>query len=330
MDIIYQIKDTITELKYIGSKKNWQGPGTYWGSPNCKSKRCKKFLLQQQWKEALSIRKESFEFTILEQFDDIPHKTLLETELRWQKYFNVLSDPTFINASYAKKGYLGNIYETFSIEEQNLIKEKIRNSIVERYGRMSTEEKKKLYGKTGSTNPNFDNRWSDSQRKNLSEKMKNYYKTNSNYKKGRKFEEIYGTEKSNSIKQIMREKILKRGISGEKNPFYGGKHSEETRERMKNSWAKRAISKIMVDNVVFSGATEASRIFNMPRTTIFNRCKNKKFPTWIFLNDSKESLPALAMSPDIKTVEDIENSILEDYKLVGYEPDSFIKFPIAV
>jgi thymidylate synthase len=36
------------------------------------------------------------------------------------------------------------------------------------------------------------------------------------------------------------------------------------------------------------------------------------------------------MSPDIKTVEDIENSILDDYQLVDYEPDSFIKFPIAV
>lgn len=48
------------------------------------------------------------------------------------------------------------------------------------------------------------------------------------------------------------------------------------------------------------------------------------------LTRSPKPFPALTMSPDIKTVEDIENSILDDYKLVGYEPDSFIKFPIAV
>ena len=56
MDIVYLITDTITNLKYLGSKKNWKGENTYWGSPNCKNKRYKKYELQQEWKRNLKSR----------------------------------------------------------------------------------------------------------------------------------------------------------------------------------------------------------------------------------------------------------------------------------
>lgn len=40
--------------------------------------------------------------------------------------------------------------------------------------------------------------------------------------------------------------------------------------------------------------------------------------------------PTLKMNENIRTIEDVENSCLEDYELINYSPQSFIKFPIAV
>ena len=82
MDIVYLIKDTVTGLKYIGSKKDWQGPGTYFGSPSCKSEVFKKYALQQEWKKAVKERPDSFELEVLESFDEIPHKELFEKGLK--------------------------------------------------------------------------------------------------------------------------------------------------------------------------------------------------------------------------------------------------------
>lgn len=55
------------------------------------------------------------------------------------------------------------------------------------------------------------------------------------------------------------------------------------------------------------------------------------------LDGAKEQLkrmptqfPVLEISENIKTIESVEESCLEDYKLVGYNHQSFIKFPIAV
>lgn len=283
MDIIYLITDTLTNLKYVGSKKDWLGEGTYYGSPNCKSKKNKKYYLQQKWKEAIFNRKETFSFSILEQFDKVSHKELLAFELYWQKQLNVVRDLSFINAGYAKKGYLGNIFETLNKEEAKLLKEKIKNSINQRYSKMSEDEKKKIFGKSNFLNANFGKKWSDDKKRIQSEKIKKYYKTHKNTNLGKTFEELYGKEKAKFLKENLKLKIQNRGISKEKNPFYGKKHSEETKINLKKIWVERAVRKINIDGIIYSGASEASRILNLPRTTIFNRCKNPKFPTWNFV-----------------------------------------------
>lgn len=40
--------------------------------------------------------------------------------------------------------------------------------------------------------------------------------------------------------------------------------------------------------------------------------------------------PILKINKELLTIKDVEDSVLEDYELVGYNPQSFIKFPIAV
>lgn len=108
MDVIYLIEDSSTGLKYIGSKKDWKGNDSYWGSPCCKCKTHKKYILQQQWNNAMINHKESFSFKILEQFDNIEQFELLKVEKRFQKQYDVINDNTFINASYAGgTGFMG-------------------------------------------------------------------------------------------------------------------------------------------------------------------------------------------------------------------------------
>jgi hypothetical protein len=66
MDVIYLIEDSESGLKYIGSKKNWEGEDSYWGSLCCKNKKSKKYNLQKQWKENFLNHKETFSFNILD------------------------------------------------------------------------------------------------------------------------------------------------------------------------------------------------------------------------------------------------------------------------
>ena len=40
--------------------------------------------------------------------------------------------------------------------------------------------------------------------------------------------------------------------------------------------------------------------------------------------------PTLEINPNIKTIKDVENSCFEDYKLIGYNPQSFIKIPVSI
>src|SRR5690606_15952962 len=108
---VYLITDTVTGLKYIGSKKDWQGHGTYFGSPSCKSKIFKKYNLQQIWKKAVKERPETFELTVLESFEKIEHKELFVKEKEWQVKYNCNRSMEFINVRYANKSTLGNLYE---------------------------------------------------------------------------------------------------------------------------------------------------------------------------------------------------------------------------
>lgn len=101
MHVIYEITDTITNLKYIGSKRNWKGNGTYFGSLGCKCERLKKYKLQQEWKESVKSRPLTFSFRILESFEEISNKDLINKELEYQKKYNVVKSEQYVNAGYA-------------------------------------------------------------------------------------------------------------------------------------------------------------------------------------------------------------------------------------
>lgn len=102
--IVYMITDPVTNVKYIGSKKSWHGHNTYWGSMKCSAKHAEKYANQQRLKEAISTRAETLKFDILEIVTANSNNitsALLQTEIKWQRQFNVISDKTFANAAFA-------------------------------------------------------------------------------------------------------------------------------------------------------------------------------------------------------------------------------------
>jgi group I intron endonuclease len=287
MDVVYEITDTITGLKYVGSKKNWLGPGTYFGSPNCRSKRFKKFEIQEKWREAVQTRPETFSFQILEQHENIPHRELLDRELFWQKKFDVVRSFNYVNAGFAKRGFCGNIYEQMTPEQAALVKAKTSSSMKKRYAEMAPEERERLATKQrGERNGNFDNKWNDVQRARASEEKLKYFAENDSILKGKTFEEISGAEVAFSRRKAISESAKKR--TGDKNPFFGKVHSEETKKLMseKHKGTKPVnTKKVSVKGVVYDGLTEAFKTTGVKATTIWHRIysKNPKYTAYFYV-----------------------------------------------
>jgi group I intron endonuclease len=77
-----------------------------------------------------------------------------------------------------------------------------------------------------------------------------------------------------------------RDKSGEKNPFFGKQHTEETKQKLsekrKGTYNGEQNIPIIIDNVEYRSAGEASKILNIPMVTIRWRVKskNKKFDNY--------------------------------------------------
>jgi len=241
MDIIYLIEDSISGLKYLGSKKNWRGDDTYWGTPCCKYEKHKKYKLQQQWAENFSKHKETFTLNILEEFDDIDQKSLLQKEKMYQKTYNVLNDETFINACYAGgTGFMG----------------------------------------SGESNPMYGKKHSTKAKQNMSIKQKKNGKIYSILRTGKTNEELWGKETADKANKKLSN--LAKARVGEKNPFYGKRHTDETKKIIsKKLKGIKPVNtkKIFIDGQIYSGLNAAFKATGIKPTTIWHRIHshNKKY-----------------------------------------------------
>lgn len=111
MNIIYEISDPITGKKYIGSKTNWKGPGTYYGSSK-----------NQEMLDIIRERKSTLIFKILEEVDSISN--ILEREEYWQRLYGVAESEMYWNQRYA---YAWGFYMTGKTHTQESI-DKIKKS----------------------------------------------------------------------------------------------------------------------------------------------------------------------------------------------------------
>jgi group I intron endonuclease len=140
---------------------------------------------------------------------------------------------------------------------KNKIVKKITESVKRRYNLMTDKEKKEKHSQPMETNPNW--------------------------KGGTSFKYC---ECGVKISPINNSCINCRDKSGVNNPFFGKQHSEETKKRLsekrKGTYNGEQNLPIIIDNVEYRSAGEASKILNIPMVTIRWRVKskNKKFDNY--------------------------------------------------
>jgi hypothetical protein len=270
---IYKIKNNETNDFYIGSsyhiEKRWQRH-IY----DLDRKKHNNIYLQRVFnKYGIGV----FEFDIIE---------LCEKEkllIREQFYLDSLK-PKYNIAKTAKGG--DNISNN---PNREIIVQNISNALIKRYENMSEEEKqKRCLSLLGEKNPNYGNKWTGENKRILSKKLLEYYESHSNYKKGKKFEDIFDKETVKKLKNDLSKNASER--TGIKNPFYGKKHTEEykkkSRERMLGKYNGKQNIPIIIDNVEYKSLGDASKVLNLHVTTIRWRIlsKNKKFNNYRYKN----------------------------------------------
>lgn len=135
----------------------------------------------------------------------------------------------------------------------------IKQAIINRYSNMSDEDKKFLFSRPKDKNPN----WKGGVSVNYCQcgnKITPYNKTCSKC----------------------------RPRDENNNPFYGKKHSEETKKilsEIRMGKKPSNMKKVKIDDVIYESLTEASKILNTPSPTILWRIKsnNKKYEKYMYV-----------------------------------------------
>jgi group I intron endonuclease len=148
-----------------------------------------------------------------------------------------------------------------------------------------TQERRRQYieGVSGTNNPNYGKRWSETQRQRMSIQRSGMFLPHmaDNFAKGRLW---------------MRENrdVVAARVSGKGNPFFEKSHSSDVKavlsEKAKariavkrnsgNSLASNSIP-IIIDGVKYLSAAEASAALRCNRQTILNRARNPNFPNYL-------------------------------------------------
>lgn len=150
---------------------------------------------------------------------------------------------------------------------------RIKTTLNDRYSRMSEEDKKSIFGRSGASNSMFGKKHSIEARELISKAN-----IGNTIWLGRK-------HKASSIAKMSENGKL---LIGSKNPFYGRHHTNETKQKIaamnKGRIPSNAV-KIVIDGVIYNSATEASRLTKISLPTILFRIrsKNPKFRSYCFL-----------------------------------------------
>jgi len=244
--------------------KNLKNNDCYYGSSKEIEKRFKRHLnelkkdkhhnivLQRAWNK---YGEENFVFEVVENCET---KVLLDVE---QKYLN--KNPKYNIGKMASGG--DNISKNPNRAE---IINKITNSMNERYNSMTEEDKKEMFSMPMEKNPNW--------------------------KGGKTYVKFYcdcGNEKKENSKTCLK----CRDRSGEKNPFYNKKHSKKTikllSDKLKGKYVGNQNKPIIINDIEYLSAGEASKVLNVPGITIRWRAlsKNPKYYNYHYKGEEKKS-----------------------------------------
>jgi group I intron endonuclease len=137
------------------------------------------------------------------------------------------------------------------------ILERRRRTVADNLNKLTQEERSRIYGKEKEANPNW--------------------------RGGRTFCKC-GTR----INSTARSCIRCQDRTGENNPFYNKKHTEQTKQVLREHAAKREkkpsnTKKVVVEGIEYTSANEAAKVFNISRSLVNYRCNSEKYD-WQFKN----------------------------------------------
>lgn len=135
------------------------------------------------------------------------------------------------------------------------ILERRSKTVTNNLNKLTQEERNRIYGKEKESNPNW--------------------------RGGKTFCKC-GTRINSTARSCI--KCLDR--TGENNPFYNKKHTEQTIQVLREHAAKREnkpsnTKKVIVDGIEYISANEAAKIFNISRSLVNYRCNSEKY-NWQF------------------------------------------------
>lgn len=213
----------------------------------------------------------SFEFVIIREKDFNNENDLRILEERYIRF--CWNSGKLYNVS--KQGSGGDLLSYHPLLDE--IREKQKKATKEKWEEKSTEEKlaysKKMIGRG---NPNFGNKWTNEQKEKASIYWKEYFKTHDNFIKGKTFEEAFGEEKARKIKKRLSEIASQK--TGKKNPFYGKRHSKETREKI--SKARKGnlppnSKRVEYNGTIYPSAGVCAQTLKMNHMTVCYKCRKE-------------------------------------------------------
>lgn len=276
---IYKIENIITDKKYLGSSLNIEKRILRHKNELTKNKHVNTHLQRE-------FNKYGVNFFIFEIVEICNKEEVREIE---QKYLDLIFSDERYYKYYYNIGKLSSGGDNISFNpNRDLIIQKIKNGLKLRYSLETIDEKSKRCDKLlGENNPNFGNKWSDEQK----EKMSNYRKGIPSKIKGKTFNEIHGEEVALKLKEKM-SSSMKGKLIGEKNGFYGKKHSKENliffSESQRSKPNKGFVEKLkpfIIDDIIYLTLNEASKKLDINYLTIRNRLLSNRFINYIYITD---------------------------------------------
>lgn len=218
--------------------------------------------IEKRWEQHLQVLEKGEHHSILLQrawnkygkecFEFIVKEECKEEELlvREQKYLDLR--PEYNIGAQASGG--DNLTNHPYREE---ILERRSRTVADNLNKLTQEERNRIYGKEKEANPNW--------------------------RGGRTFCKC-GTR----INSTARSCIRCQDRTGENNPFYNKKHTEQTKQVLREHAAKREkkpsnTKKVVVEGIEYTSANEAAKVFNISRSLINYRCNSEKYD-WQFKN----------------------------------------------
>lgn len=265
MPAVYKITNVQSNQMYVGSTINIEQRKTqHFSSLRNNSHHC--VFLQRAFNK---YKEDNFVFEVV---------ALFESEDTCREFEQLVLDEAYDSLYNTSKTAGGGDLISYHPDKEAIIQKRTVTQ-KNRTDNMTAEERKTFYGKFGRDNGMFGKNHSEETKKLMSEIGTQRYLKNGHALKDKTFEEIYGEDKALKLRGNLSELASKR--TGDKNPFYGKTHSEETKKKMseyrKANPLKANSRKVNVEGTVYSSCTEAAEAIGVSRSLIAYRVKSDKY-----------------------------------------------------